>query len=46
MGVGKACYEVTQSFLPLAAVSAKGRRSICRTPIGDTAISHGRYCNG
>ncbi|MBQ6745994.1 MAG: hypothetical protein IJR07_02970 [Bacteroidaceae bacterium] len=45
MGVGKACYWVTESSLPLAAVSATGRRSICRTPIVISPFPHGRYCN-
>ncbi|MBQ6747534.1 MAG: hypothetical protein IJR07_10905 [Bacteroidaceae bacterium] len=45
MGGGKAYYQVTESFLPLAAISAITRRSICRTPIGDTAMTHRRLWN-
>ncbi|MBQ6747476.1 MAG: hypothetical protein IJR07_10605 [Bacteroidaceae bacterium] len=45
MSDSKACYQVTESFLPLAAVSAITRRSICHTPIGDTAMTHRRLWN-
>ncbi|MBQ6746726.1 MAG: hypothetical protein IJR07_06740 [Bacteroidaceae bacterium] len=43
--MSKACYFRRESLPPLAAVSAITRRSICHTPIGDTAMTHGRYCD-
>ncbi|MBQ6746112.1 MAG: hypothetical protein IJR07_03580 [Bacteroidaceae bacterium] len=41
----KVCFHRRESFLSLAAVSAITRRSICHTPIGDTAMTHGRLWN-
>ncbi|MBQ6745492.1 MAG: hypothetical protein IJR07_00365 [Bacteroidaceae bacterium] len=37
MGSAKVCYYSGESLPPQAAISAMGRRSICHTPIGDTA---------
>ncbi|MBQ6746134.1 MAG: hypothetical protein IJR07_03690 [Bacteroidaceae bacterium] len=45
MSEGRTCYQVTESFLPQAAISAMTRRSICRTPIGDTAMTQRRLWN-
>ena len=42
----KACLHPKESLLPLAAVSAKGRRSISYGGIGDTAMSDNKYWNG
>ena len=41
----KACYYSRESLPPLVPVSAITRRSIWRTPIGDTAMTHGKPCD-
>lgn len=42
MSEGRTCYQVTEGLPPPDAVSAITRRSICHTPIGDTAMTQRR----